>query len=41
VLITHNAGIAALGDRVVSFADGKIAGIESNETRVNPSEVVW
>lgn len=41
VLITHNAGIAALGDRVVSFADGKIAGIATNQTRVNPSEVVW
>jgi len=41
VLITHNAGIAALGDRVVTFADGHIANIEENETRAEPSQVVW
>jgi len=41
VLITHNAGIAGLGDRVVSFADGKIAKVETNETRISPSEVSW
>jgi len=41
VLITHNAGIAGLGDRVVYFADGKIANVKTNEKRVSPAEVSW
>ncbi|MCW9036129.1 MAG: ABC transporter ATP-binding protein [Rhodospirillales bacterium] len=41
VLITHNAAISELGDRVVFFADGHIAEVKTNATRRPPSELVW
>jgi putative ABC transport system ATP-binding protein len=41
LLITHNADIARIGDRVIKFADGLIRSIESNERRVPPSELRW
>jgi putative ABC transport system ATP-binding protein len=41
VVITHNAGIRAMAHRVINFADGKIAGIEVNETRLAPHEISW
>ncbi len=40
-IITHNAGIRQIAHRVVSFMDGRIAGIETNATRIEPAEVVW
>ncbi|MCG8669441.1 MAG: ABC transporter ATP-binding protein [Pseudomonadales bacterium] len=40
-LITHNADIAAMADRVVTLADGKIVSIVKNETRKSPSEIAW
>ena len=40
-LITHNAGIAAMADRVLSFADGHIASVERNAERRPPSELSW
>jgi len=41
LLITHNADIARIGDRVVRFADGSIRSIETNEQRVAPHELKW
>jgi putative ABC transport system ATP-binding protein len=41
LLITHNADIARIGDRVVRFADGSIRSIEQNERRVPPRELKW
>jgi putative ABC transport system ATP-binding protein len=41
LLITHNADIAKVGDRVVRFADGLIRTIEDNPKRVAPSELHW
>ena len=41
VVITHNAGIRAMAHRVINFADGQIAGIEVNETRLAPHEISW
>lgn len=41
LLITHNADIARIGDRVVRFADGHIRSIEANERRIPPSELTW
>ena len=41
LIITHNAGIAALADRVFHFLDGKIARIETNSHRIHPSEISW
>lgn len=41
LLITHNADIARIGDRVVHFADGMIRTVEVNARRVAPSQVRW
>jgi putative ABC transport system ATP-binding protein len=41
LLITHNADIARLGDRVVRFADGHIRSVERNPARVAPTELHW
>jgi len=41
LLITHNADIALIGDRVVRFADGMIRGIERNATRRDPKDLHW
>ena len=41
LLITHNADIAKIGDRVVRFADGLIRSIEDNPTRIPPRELHW
>jgi putative ABC transport system ATP-binding protein len=40
-IITHNAAIAQMGDRVISLADGRIASELRNETRIAPRELVW
>ena len=40
-LITHNASIAAMADRVVTLGDGRITGTETNTARVPISEIVW
>ncbi|MFB3855145.1 MAG: ABC transporter ATP-binding protein [Vicinamibacterales bacterium] len=40
-VITHNAGIAAMADRVLTLADGRIVGDRRNPTRVRPSEIEW
>ena len=41
VLITHNAAIAAMADRVIRIGSGRIVGIERNETRASPAEISW
>jgi len=41
VLITHNAGIARMSDRVVRLADGRIVSDERNAQRVSPRELSW
>jgi putative ABC transport system ATP-binding protein len=40
-LITHNAGIAAMADRVVHLADGRIAREERPAVRVAAREIRW
>ncbi len=40
-LITHNVGIAAMANRVISLADGRIAEVRVNETRRAPAEMTW
>jgi putative ABC transport system ATP-binding protein len=40
-VITHNASIAGMADRVISLSDGRIAGVKRNEKRVAASELVW
>jgi putative ABC transport system ATP-binding protein len=41
VVITHNAAIASMADRVIRLADGRIAGIEARTTRSAPHELSW
>jgi len=41
VLITHNAGIARMADRVVHLADGRITQVELNEAKLAPGELSW
>jgi putative ABC transport system ATP-binding protein len=41
VLITHNAAIGDLGDRVVHFADGQIVKIRTNASRRPAAEMSW
>ena len=40
-VITHNAPIAKLADRVITLADGRIATVDHNETKLHPNEIEW
>jgi putative ABC transport system ATP-binding protein len=40
-VITHNASIASMADRVVSLSDGRIAEIKTNKTKIPAAELVW
>lgn len=40
-VITHNAVMAAMADRVIRFADGQIVSIERNTTKLRPEELSW
>jgi putative ABC transport system ATP-binding protein len=40
-LITHNAVIATLADRVVSLSDGRVAGVRRNERKATARELLW
>lgn len=41
VIITHNQSIARMADRVLSFADGRVAREEKNATRITAAELSW
>ena len=41
VVITHNASIAGMADRVMRMADGRIASVEENPHKLSPSELSW
>ncbi len=40
-VITHNAVIAEMADRVIRMADGQIAEVSSNERRIDPRDLSW
>jgi len=40
-IITHNAAIAGIADRVISLADGRIVSIRENAAKRMPSELQW
>jgi len=40
-VITHNAAIAAMSDRVVRLSDGHIASVETNDQKISPAELRW
>ena len=41
VVITHNATIAGMADRVLRLADGRIVSDEVNSRRLTPAELHW
>jgi putative ABC transport system ATP-binding protein len=41
LVITHNAAIAGIPDRVLRLGGGRIVGIESNARRLAPEELSW
>ena len=41
LIITHNASIQDVANRVLFFADGKISRIHKNETRRTAAEISW
>lgn len=40
-VITHNASIAQMADRVIHLSNGLIAGVKRNESKCAPSDLVW
>lgn len=41
IIVTHNPGIALIGDRVVRMNSGKIIEIKENKKRTAPSDIPW
>ena len=41
VVITHNAAIAQMADRVIRLADGRVTGIEIRTAKLAPNELSW
>jgi putative ABC transport system ATP-binding protein len=41
VVITHNAAIARMADRILHLADGRITRVEVNPRKLTPSELSW
>jgi putative ABC transport system ATP-binding protein len=41
VVITHNAAIARMADRVIHISSGRIGRIETNATKARPAELAW
>jgi putative ABC transport system ATP-binding protein len=40
-VITHNAAISEIANRVISLSDGRIASVNVNSTQKLPSELSW
>ena len=40
-VITHNAVISKMADRLVSISDGRVVGVVKNDTKVEASELEW
>ena len=40
-IITHNAAIGGIGDRVFHFSDGRITDVVENAERKPPSAIHW
>ena len=41
LVITHNAAIAAMADRVIVLGDGRIQRVDSNAHKALPADLVW
>jgi len=40
-VITHNAMISDIADRVISLSDGRIAGVKRNERKISAQDLKW
>jgi putative ABC transport system ATP-binding protein len=40
-VITHNAAIAQMADRVISLSNGQISGVKENAARISAQELEW
>jgi putative ABC transport system ATP-binding protein len=40
-VITHNAAVAGMADRVVSLSDGRVVSDRTNDKKMNASELEW
>ncbi len=40
-VITHNAAIAEMADRVIALSDGQISGIKINDAKIPANELSW
>ena len=41
IVITHNAAIAAMADRVVHFGDGRVVSVDTNAVKKTAAELSW
>lgn len=41
VIITHNASIAKIADRVITVVDGRVESIEDHDSPADPADVTW
>jgi putative ABC transport system ATP-binding protein len=41
VVITHNAAISSMADRVVRLADGRVTAVEDRTEKLSPQELSW
>jgi putative ABC transport system ATP-binding protein len=41
IVITHNAGIAGMADRVIMMRSGQIASTHTNDVKLSPSQLEW
>ena len=41
IIITHNAGVADMAHRVITFSDGQVGNVRVNTERANPEDLAW
>lgn len=41
VIITHNASIADMADRVITLSDGRVSEVRENTSRADPASLSW
>jgi putative ABC transport system ATP-binding protein len=40
-VITHNAAIAGMADRVIRLGSGRIVEESRNQKKISPSDLIW
>ena len=41
IIITHNAGVADMAHRVITFSDGQVGNVRVNTERASPEDLAW